>query len=98
MSDTTNTSAPASGKAQQAEKPWNGRFTEPTDAFVEAFTASVTFDQRMYQQDIAGSVKDHRLTTPPPPDNATIWFVTVTDERGMIVSSELVFAPQSGGL
>jgi argininosuccinate lyase len=34
---------------------WGGRFSEKTDAFVEAFTASVTFDQRMYRQDIAGS-------------------------------------------
>lgn len=33
-----------------------GRFSEATDAFVEAFTASVTFDQRLYTQDIAGSV------------------------------------------
>ena len=37
-------------------KPWAGRFNEPTDAFVEAFTASVSFDQRMYKQDIAGSI------------------------------------------
>lgn len=37
------------------EKPWNGRFTEPTDSFVEAFTASVSFDQRLYQYDIMGS-------------------------------------------
>jgi len=37
-------------------KPWAGRFNEPTDAFVEAFTASVGFDQRMYKQDIAGSI------------------------------------------
>ena len=34
---------------------WGGRFSEKTDAFVEAFTASVQFDQRMYKQDIAGS-------------------------------------------
>jgi len=33
-----------------------GRFSEATDAFVEAFTASVTFDQRLYAQDIAGSI------------------------------------------
>jgi argininosuccinate lyase len=39
-----------------AEKPWQGRFTEPTDAFVEAFTASVGFDQRMARHDIAGSI------------------------------------------
>jgi len=38
------------------EKPWGGRFTEPTDAFVEAFTASVTFDKRLYAHDIAGSI------------------------------------------
>ena len=38
------------------EKPWGGRFTGPTDAFVEAFTASVAFDQRLYAQDIQGSI------------------------------------------
>ncbi len=34
---------------------WGGRFSEQTDAFVEAFTASVEFDQRLYIQDIAAS-------------------------------------------
>jgi argininosuccinate lyase len=43
------------------EKPWTGRFTEPTDAFVEAFTASVGFDQRMYRQDITGSMAHARM-------------------------------------
>lgn len=38
------------------DKPWGGRFTEPTDAFVERFTASVAFDRRMYAQDIRGSI------------------------------------------
>ena len=37
-------------------KPWGGRFSEPTDAFVERFTASVTFDKRMYHHDINGSL------------------------------------------
>jgi argininosuccinate lyase len=37
------------------KKPWAGRFNEPTDAFVEAFTASVDFDQRLANYDIAGS-------------------------------------------
>ncbi|MBX2825132.1 MAG: argininosuccinate lyase [Gammaproteobacteria bacterium] len=35
---------------------WGGRFTEDTDAFVAAFTASVNFDQRLYAQDIRGSL------------------------------------------
>ena len=37
-------------------KLWGGRFSEPTDTTVEAFTASVDFDRRLYRQDIAGSV------------------------------------------
>lgn len=45
------------------EKPWTGRFSEPTDAFVEAFGASVGFDQRMYKQDIAGSVAHAKMLT-----------------------------------
>lgn len=36
-------------------KLWGGRFQAPTDSFVEEFTASVRFDQRLYQQDIRGS-------------------------------------------
>ena len=42
--------------SENKDKLWGGRFTEPTDAFVEAFTASVTFDRRLYRQDIAGSI------------------------------------------
>ncbi|TPE54782.1 argininosuccinate lyase [Maribrevibacterium harenarium] len=35
---------------------WGGRFSEPVDAFVARFTASVEFDQRMAKQDIQGSI------------------------------------------
>ena len=38
------------------KKLWAGRFAEPTDAFVEAFTASVEFDQRLAHYDIRGSI------------------------------------------
>lgn len=40
---------------------WGGRFSEATDAFVARYTASVTFDQRMYRQDIQGSVAHARM-------------------------------------
>ncbi len=39
-----------------SDKPWAGRFDAPTDAFVEAFTASVAFDRRLYRHDIEGSI------------------------------------------
>ena len=38
------------------KKLWAGRFAEPTDAFVEAFTASVEFDQRLAPYDVQGSI------------------------------------------
>ncbi len=38
------------------KKLWAGRFNEPTDAFVEAFTASVEFDRRLAPQDVRGSI------------------------------------------
>jgi len=40
----------------KAVKPWGGRFSEATDSFVERFTASVQFDQRLYHHDIEGSI------------------------------------------
>jgi len=40
----------------KADKLWGGRFSEATDEFVERFTASVTFDKRLYRADIAGSI------------------------------------------
>jgi argininosuccinate lyase len=33
-----------------------GRFSEATDEFVQVFTASIDFDRRLYQEDIAGSI------------------------------------------
>ena len=38
------------------EKPWGGVFAEATDARVEQFTQSISFDHRLYAQDILGSI------------------------------------------
>ncbi|MBA53516.1 MAG: argininosuccinate lyase [Pseudomonadales bacterium] len=50
MSDSSNNNQPT----QNIQ--WGGRFTEATDAFVQVFTASVDFDQKMAEQDINGSI------------------------------------------
>lgn len=44
-----------------SKKLWGGRFTQPTDKFVEEFTSSIDFDQRMYHYDIQGSVAHARM-------------------------------------
>jgi argininosuccinate lyase len=38
-----------------AQKPWGGVFQQSTDRRMEEFTESVSFDRRLYAQDIAGS-------------------------------------------
>jgi argininosuccinate lyase len=42
-------------------KLWGGRFSEPTDQFVERFTASIGFDARLYHHDIQGSIAHARM-------------------------------------
>ncbi len=37
-------------------KLWSGRFGKDTDALVNDFNASISFDQRLYREDIAGSI------------------------------------------
>jgi argininosuccinate lyase len=37
-------------------KLWGGRFTKETNKLVEEFTASITFDQKLAKEDIAGSL------------------------------------------
>ena len=43
------------------QKPWGGRFNEDTDAFVELFTASISFDHRLYQHDIRCSIAHAKM-------------------------------------
>ncbi|HEY5648465.1 MAG TPA: argininosuccinate lyase [Nitrospiria bacterium] len=43
-------------KKESPKKMWGGRFSGKTHARVEAFTASIPFDRRLYAQDIEGSL------------------------------------------
>ena len=38
------------------KKPWSGRFKESTDTLMEQFSASISFDRRLYAYDIEGSI------------------------------------------
>ncbi|MDR3295072.1 MAG: argininosuccinate lyase [Clostridiales Family XIII bacterium] len=42
-------------------KLWKGRFTKTGAESVDAFNASISFDRRLYRQDIAGSVAHSRM-------------------------------------
>jgi len=57
---------------------WGGRFSEATDAFVAEFTASVTFDKRLYRHDIMGSIAHATMLTKVG--------VLTTAERDLIIT------------
>ncbi len=66
--------------SKTAGKAWSGRFAEPLDALTQRFNASVSFDQRLAEFDIAGSLAHakmlERTKLISPEDLASI-------ERGM---------------
>lgn len=75
MSKDHNNDGPA---GNDTSKLWGGRFSEATDSFVQRFTASVGFDQRMAEQDIQGSLAHARMLAATG--------VLSTDELGEIES------------
>ena len=42
-------------------KPWSGRFSKSTDKLIEEFTESISFDCRLIEQDIRGSIAHARM-------------------------------------
>ena len=42
-------------------KLWGGRFSKNTDEFAESFHSSISFDQKMYREDIMGSIAHARM-------------------------------------
>ncbi|MCF6324833.1 MAG: argininosuccinate lyase [Gammaproteobacteria bacterium] len=73
-----------------SDKPWAGRFTEPTDAFVEAFTSSVGFDKRLYKHDIDGSLAHARMLT-------HVGVLTADECEAIVTGLEEVRADIEGG-
>lgn len=59
------------------KKLWSGRFSKPTDNLVEEFTASISFDRRMYRQDIRGSIAHAKML-------AKCGIITKSDSRKIV--------------
>jgi argininosuccinate lyase len=56
------------------QKAWSGRFKGPTDKKVEQFTESISFDRRLWKQDIAGSIAHAEML-------AAVGLVTVSEAQ-----------------
>ena len=71
-------------------KLWAGRFTEPTDALVERFTESVSFDHRLAKHDIRGSIAHATML-------AEVGVLSHADRDAIVGGLEGIFADIEAG-
>lgn len=70
---------------------WGGRFDEPSDADMRALQDSISFDQRMYKQDIRGSIAYARAS-------AAAGVITQEEAETLVAGLEQVLAEfETGG-
>jgi len=69
---------------------WGGRFATGPDAIMEEINASIGFDQRLYRQDIAGSIAHARML-------AEVGMLTEADRDAIVAGLETVRAEIEAG-
>ena len=67
--------------------------TDLTSANLHYTTGTVPIN-KLDWENIPARVDGKRIISASPPDDATIWFLTVSDGRGAVVSSELIFSTE----
>ena len=58
------------------------------------YTTGTTPINKLNWESISASLEGEHIVSPAPPEEATIWFLTLSDSRGAVVSSEVVFATE----
>lgn len=58
------------------------------------YTTGTTPINKLDWETIPARIEGSRIVSPAPPDEATIWFLTVGDDRDAVVSSELMFSTE----
>ncbi len=77
-------------KPHDTNQAWGGRFSEPVDAFVARFTASVDVDQRLYRHDIMGSIAHATML-------AKVGVLTAAERDSIIAGLEQIRADIEAG-
>lgn len=75
-------------------KLWGGRFTKSTDSFTDHFHSSISFDSRMYEEDITGSIAHATMLGKQniiPQEDATLIVKTLKEILADIEKGEVVF-------
>ena len=79
-----------SSPSNPAGKLWGGRFAESTSALVEKFSESVSFDARLYRQDILGSQAHARML-------AKVGVLTEADAKAIVDGLDGILADIEAG-
>ncbi|MEQ1440129.1 argininosuccinate lyase [Fontimonas sp. SYSU GA230001] len=79
-----------SSSSNPAGKLWGGRFAESTSALVEKFSESVSFDARLYRQDIRGSQAHARML-------AKVGVLSEADARAIVDGLDAILADIEAG-
>ena len=75
-------------------KLWGGRFTQSTDSFTDHFHSSISFDSRMYQEDITGSMAHAAMLGKQgiiPADDAALIIKTLKEILADIEAGKVTF-------
>jgi cephalosporin-C deacetylase-like acetyl esterase len=56
------------------------------------YTTGIVPINKLKWESMPARVDGKRIISPAPPDKATVWFLTISDSRGAVVSSELIFS------
>ena len=73
-----------------SEKMWAGRFSKEVDSGVNAFNSSVSFDSRMYKQDIKGSIAHAEML-------GKAGIISAEDSKKIIAELENILADLESG-
>ena len=75
-------------------KLWGGRFTQSTDSFTDHFHSSISFDSRMYKEDITGSMAHAAMLGKQgiiPADDAALIIKTLKEILADIEAGKVTF-------
>jgi argininosuccinate lyase len=78
-----------------SQKTWGGRFSGDTDARVEAFTESVSFDRRLFRHDVRASQAHARMLAEVgllTPEEADQIVAALDDIAGQVERGEMTFS------
>src|SRR5215831_4937237 len=76
--------------SEQPEKSWQARISEAPDKLAQSFVESISYDRRLYKQDIAGSIAHATML-------AKVGLIADTDRDAIVTGLQSIEKDIEGG-